>query len=100
MEIASYQQSHQERLKQKSYASPQRSKSSKADKKTEIVSAKRTHVGMMDIIDHIGRVPGIDAAVYSSTDTGTAQKIISLARYLLATNGQSFPGIQTSKDKP
>lgn len=50
---------------------------------------------MMDIIDHIGSVSGIDDAVYSSTDMGTAQKIISLARYLLATNGQSLPGILT-----
>ena len=49
----------------------------------------------MDIIDHIGTVSGIDDAIYSSTDLGTAQKIISLARYLLATNGQPLPGIQT-----
>ncbi len=53
------------------------------------------HVGMMDIIQHIGSVSGIDDAVYVSTDTATAQKIISLARYLLATNGQTLPGIQT-----
>lgn len=59
------------------------------------ISAKRTHVGMMDIIGHIGSVSGIDDAVYASADIGTAQKIISLARYLLATNGQSLPGIQT-----
>ena len=72
---------------------PKRSKSDDSIKKTEIVSAKRTHVGMMDIIDHIGSVSGIDDAVYASTDIGTAQKIISLARYLLATDGQSFPGI-------
>ena len=50
---------------------------------------------MMDIINHIGKVSGIDDAVYASTDIGTARKIISLARYLLATNGQSLPGIQT-----
>ena len=74
---------------------PKRTKSSNSDKKTEIVSAKRNHVGMMDIIDHIGTVSGIDDAIYSSTDLGTAQKIISLARYLLATNGQPLPGIQT-----
>lgn len=74
---------------------PKRSKKDKSDQKTEIVSAKRTHVGMMDIIDHIGSVSGIDDAVYASTDMGTAQKIISLARYLLATNGQSLPGIQS-----
>ena len=74
---------------------PKRSKSSDSVTKTGIVSAKRNHVGMMDIIDHIGMVSGIDDAIYASTDIGTAQKIISLARYLLATNGQSFPGIQT-----
>ncbi len=74
---------------------PKRSKNSKSTEKTEIVSARRNHVGMMDIIDHIGSVSGIDDAVYALTDTGTAQKIISLARYLLATNGQSLPGIQS-----
>lgn len=50
---------------------------------------------MMDIIDHIGKISGIDDAVFENTDIGTAQKILSLARYLLATNGQSLPGIQT-----
>ena len=50
---------------------------------------------MMDIIDHIGTVSGIDAGVYGSTEIGTAQKIISLARYLFATDGQSLPGILT-----
>ena len=74
---------------------PKRSKGTKSGSKTEIISAKRMHVGMMDIINHIGKVSGIDDAVYASTDIGTAQKIISLARYLLATNGQSLPGIQT-----
>ena len=74
-------------------ARPKRDKNSGSDVKPEIVSAKRTHVGMMDIIDHIGSASGIDDAIYSSTDAGTAQKIISLARYLLATNGQSLPGI-------
>ena len=48
----------------------------------------------MDIIDHIGTVSGIDDAIYSSMDLGTAQKIILLARYLFATNGQPLPGIQ------
>lgn len=74
---------------------PKRNKSSNCESNNEIVSAKRTHVGMMDIIDHIGSTSGIDDAVYASTDIGTAQKIISLARYLLATNGQSLPGIQS-----
>ena len=59
------------------------------------VTASRRKVGMMDIIDHIGKASGIDDAIYASADQETAQKILSLARYLLATNGQSFPGITT-----
>ncbi len=74
---------------------PKRRKKSESDDDPEIVTASRKHVGMMDIIDHIGSESGIDDAIYSSTDIGTAQKIISLARYLLATNGQSLPGILT-----
>lgn len=67
----------------------------KSIKKPKNLSASRMHVGMMDIIDHIGTVSGIDAGVYGSTEIGTAQKIISLARYLFATDGQSLPGILT-----
>lgn len=77
---------------------PTRSKLPKGEKsapKPKMLTASRTHVGMMDIIQHIGEASGIDDAVYASTDTGTAQKVISLARYLLATNGQTLPGIQT-----
>ena len=74
---------------------PKRGKNSIPDTKTEIVTAKRDHVGMMEIIEHIGSTSGIDNAIYASTDMATAQKVISLARYLLATNGQSFPGILT-----
>jgi hypothetical protein len=59
------------------------------------LSASRTRVGMMGIIDHIGKASGIDDALYAATDTGTAQKAISLARYLLATGGASLPGILT-----
>lgn len=74
---------------------PKRASKEKNDKISEILTAKRMHVGMMDIIDHIGKVSGIDDGIYASTDTGSAQKIISLARYLLASNGQTLPGIQT-----
>lgn len=77
---------------------PKRAKGEKVSNSCQAgptVSASRRKVGMMDIIDHIGKSSGIDEAIYSSTDLGTAQKILSLARYLLATNGQSFPGITT-----
>lgn len=42
-----------------------------------------------------GNISGIDDAIYDKTEFGIAQKIISLARYLLATNGQLLPGIIT-----
>lgn len=74
---------------------PKRRKSTSSEEKSVIVEASRQRTGMMDIISHIGEVSGIDDAIYAATDRGTAQKIISLARYLLATNGQSLPGIQT-----
>ena len=67
----------------------------KSGAKSGKLSASRIRVGMMDIVDHIGTVSGIDDAVYASTDLGTAQKIISIARYLFASNGQTLPGIQT-----
>jgi len=62
---------------------------------TNQIIASRKRVGMMKIIDHIGKISGIDDAIYALADIGSAQKIISLARYLLATNGQSLPGIVT-----
>ena len=77
---------------------PTRAKRKKSDANeadSKIVTAERTRIGMMDIIEHVGQVSGIDDAVYGSTDYGTAQKIISLARYLLASNGQTLPGIRT-----
>jgi transposase len=57
--------------------------------------ASREHIGMMELVDHIGITSGIDDGIYSNADNGTAQKIISIARYLLVTNGQSLPGILT-----
>lgn len=59
------------------------------------IAASRKRIGMMKIIEHIGKVSGIDDAIYANTDLGSAQKIISVARYLLATDGQSLPGIAT-----
>ena len=77
---------------------PTRPKKPPINKKFESfrnISASREHIGMMEIIDHVGVASGIDEGLYSNTDIGTAQKILSLARYLLATNGQSLPGILT-----
>lgn len=72
---------------------PKRPKRSGLDVPESDLVASRRRVGMMDIIDHIGKESGIDSGIYSSTDLGTAQKILSLARYLLATDGHSLPAI-------
>ena len=75
---------------------PKRAKDEKASDSVmpvPAITASRKKVGMMDIIDHIGSASGIDAAIYNNTDIGTAQKLLSLARYMVATNGQSLPGI-------
>ena len=55
------------------------------------VSAVRKRTGMMSILEYVGRTSGIDDLLYRCTDKGTAQKIISLARYIVATNGQPLP---------
>lgn len=59
------------------------------------VEAERQRVGMMEILDHIGRESGIDDLLYKNTDRGTAQKIISIARFLVATDGGPLPDIVT-----
>lgn len=74
---------------------PKKSPFDKESKSSRIMTASRKHIGMMEIIDHIGSTSRIDDGIYSNTDIGTARKIISIARYLLATNGQSLPGILT-----
>ena len=58
------------------------------------IVAFRKRTGMMDIIDFIGRSSGIDEDLINSTDLPTAQKILSLARYIVGTDGATFPGIE------
>ncbi|MBD5560658.1 MAG: transposase, partial [Clostridia bacterium] len=62
---------------------------------TSSVTAKRRRLGMMEILDHVGKASGIDALLYANTDRGTAQKIISLAQYLVATEGRPLPSVVT-----
>jgi len=73
---------------------PKRTKEETEADNCKIV-ASRKRVGMMQIIDHIGKVSGIDEGVYRGTDLGTAQKILSIARFFLATDGHSLPLLNT-----
>ena len=55
-------------------------------------SASRHHPGLTDILEHVGRVSGIDADVREAfPDGGTAEKVLTVARYWLATGGQTLP---------
>lgn len=59
------------------------------------INASRQHTGLTDILEHIGTVSGIDGALLASCDKGTALKIMSIARFLVATSGDSLPHIET-----
>jgi transposase len=74
---------------------PKRIQVGKVEKPSPKIDAARQRVRMMDIIKHIGSASGIDEGIFDNTDTGTAQKILSVARYMLATNGQTLPGLIT-----
>ena len=76
---------------------PTRPKRTKEEKEANdrMIVASRNRVGMMQIIDHIGKVSSIDEGVYRGTDLGTAQKVLSIARFFLATDGHSLPLLNT-----
>lgn len=58
------------------------------------VRATRTHTGLTDILAHVGKASGIDEDVRAVLDGPTADKVISLARYSVATDGDTWPGIE------
>jgi hypothetical protein len=59
------------------------------------IYASRQHTGLTDILNHVGSISGIDDALFASIDKGTALKIMSIARFLVATSGDSLPHIET-----
>ena len=59
------------------------------------IQATRKRTGLTDILNHVGNASGIDDALLASTDDGTALKIMSIARFLVATSGDSLPHIET-----
>jgi transposase len=59
------------------------------------LTATRKHVGMTAILDWVGRESGIDEDVCKSFSSGDAAKIISIARYWLATDGGTLPRLES-----
>lgn len=62
--------------------------------KTDHVTAVRNTVGAMDILEWIGRESGIDDDLLASADKGTAQKIISVARFWMANPDKAIRRIE------
>ena len=61
---------------------------------TDTTTAVRKTVGVMDILEWIGRESGIDDDMLSSADKGTAQKVISIARFWMANPDKSTRRIE------
>ena len=62
--------------------------------RTANVTAIRKTVGVTDILEWIGKESGIDDDILSSADKGTAQKIISIARFWMANPDKSVRRIE------
>nr|WP_288978977.1 transposase [uncultured Blautia sp.] len=62
--------------------------------RTNKTAAVRKTVGAMDILEWIGRESGIDDDILSSADIGTAQKVISIARFWMANPDKSVRRIE------
>lgn len=60
-----------------------------------VVSAIRWHSGLIDILEWVGRASGIDEDVMFSFSAGDAAKIISIARYWVASSGNTLPRLES-----
>ena len=62
-------------------------------KQEDTVAATRKRTGATQILDAVGEKSGIDQALYDITNVGDAKKILSLARFLVCTDGHTLPYI-------
>ena len=56
----------------------------KINMRVAVIEAGRTNIGLTHILNWIGRESGIDNDLHCATDAGTAQKILSIARFWMA----------------
>lgn len=57
--------------------------------------ASRMHTGVTELLQWVGKSSGIDRDVRASFSRGDAEKILSIARYLVATGGNSLPRLES-----
>jgi len=72
---------------------PTRPKKRKGE--NDAVNTARKHTGLTDILEWVGKTSNIDSDVFSSFSKGDAAKILSIARYWLATNGNTLPRLES-----
>ena len=63
------------------------------EQKEETLTATKKRAGAAKILDVVGEKSGIDQALYDITHVGDAKKILSLARFLVCTDGHTLPYI-------
>lgn len=71
-----------------------RSKRKKSET-SSTASASRLRTGLTDILNWAGKASGIDADVFAAFSEGEAAKILSIARYWLATDGNTLPRLES-----
>ena len=74
---------------------PTRPKKKRSDVIEAHVQAVRTHVGLQKILEWAGHESGIDADLQRSFEIGDALKLSSIARYWVATDGDTLPRMES-----
>lgn len=74
---------------------PTRPKKSRSEVVEPPVEAVRTHVGLQTILEWAGKESGIDEDLKTCFEIGDAQKLSSIARYWVATDGDTLPRMET-----
>ena len=67
----------------------------KQKSKGDIADATRQHTGLTDILEWVGKVSGIDDDVRASFSEGDATKMLSIARYWIASGGNTLPRLES-----
>ena len=58
------------------------------------IEASCMRTGLEAVLSHVGRASGVDGAVWRAMEPGDALKAVSIARYIVATDGGPLPEIE------
>lgn len=74
---------------------PKRRKGEEQAKADDGTQASRLRTGVTKLLQWVGRSSGIDRDVHASFSRGDAEKILSISRYLVATDGNTLPRMES-----